>query len=97
VKEETMVKALVLWERAPDPTWYEQHADLARKVPGSTFRHGPIFGSPAGKPDAEQVAEFEFADMDSFKAGMSSAEMAETVEDAQTTGIPFRVYFVEIE
>ena len=87
----------MLWESAPDPTWYEQHAVLARSVPGATFRHGRIFGSPAGKPDAAQYAEFEFADMDSFKTGMSSAEMQATVEDAQTTGIPFKVYFAEFE
>jgi hypothetical protein len=35
--------------------------------------------------------------MDSFKAGMSSSEMQETVEDAQTTGIPFKVFFAEFE
>lgn len=92
-----MVRALVLWESAPDPTWYEAHAQLAHTVPGATFRHGRIFGSPDGNPDAAQYAEFEFADMKSFKAGMNSSEMQATVADAQTTGIPFRVYFTEAE
>jgi hypothetical protein len=90
-----MVRALVLWERAPDPAWYEEHAKLAHTVPGATFTHGRIFGSPDGNHDAEQFAEFTFPDMETFKAGMGSSEMAATVGDAQTTGIPFRVYFTE--
>ena len=90
-----MVRTLVLWERAPDPDWYAEHAKLAHTVPGATFTHGRIFGSPDGNPDAAQYAEFEFPDMESFKAGMASAELQATVADAQTTGIPFRVYFTE--
>ena len=43
-----MVKAVVLWERAPDAEWY------------------------------------------------SSAEMGAAVQDGQTQGIPFHVYFVEL-
>lgn len=92
-----MVRAIVLWERAPDDDWYARHAELAATVPGSTFRHGRIFGSPAGEPDAERYAEFEFADREAFKRGMASAEMRSTVEDAQSTGIPFKVYFAEVE
>ena len=52
-----MVKAVVLWERAPDSDWYGRHGELCAKVPGVTFRAGRIFGSPAGKPDRQQYAE----------------------------------------
>ena len=91
-----MVNAVVLWERAPDPEWYGRHAELCRQVPGAAFRAGRIFGSPTGKPDREQYAEFEFADREAFDRGMGSGEMRSVVEDAQTQGIPFHVYFVEL-
>jgi hypothetical protein len=91
-----VVKAVVLWEREPDQDWYARHAELARTVPGATFRHGSIFGSPAGKADAALYAEFEFPDRESFQRGMGSAEMGETVKDAEGTGIPFKAYFVEM-
>jgi hypothetical protein len=68
---------------------------VCQQVPGVTFRAGRIFGSPAGKPDREQYAEFEFPDRESFDRGMSSKEMGAAVEDGQTQGIPFHVYFVE--
>ena len=95
-KEEDMVKAVVLWERAPDAEWYSRHAELCKKVPGATFRAGRIFGSPAGEPDRHQYAEFEFSDRAAFDKGMTSAEMGAAVEDGQTQGIPFHVYFVEL-
>lgn len=91
-----MVKAVVLWERAPDSDWYARHGELCKKVPGVTFRAGRIFGTPAGEADYAQYAEFEFSDMDAFNRGMSSDEMKAAVEDAQTQGIPFHVYFVDV-
>ncbi len=91
-----MFKAVVLWERAPHPDWYSRHAELCKQVPGVTFRAGRIFGSPVGKPDRELYAEFEFPDRESFDRGMSSKEMGAAVEDGQTQGIPFHVYFVEL-
>ena len=45
-----MVRAFVLYESEPDAARYEQHAELCRKVPGSTFRHGRVFGAPMGEP-----------------------------------------------
>ena len=45
-----MVRAFVLYESEPDPERYEQHAELCRRVPGSTFRHGKVFGAPMGEP-----------------------------------------------
>ena len=52
--------------------------------------------APAGNPDREQYAEFEFPDRESFDRGMTSKEMTAAVEDGQTQGIPFHVYFVEM-
>jgi hypothetical protein len=91
-----MYKAVVLWERAPDQGWYAEHAKICRKVPGVTFRAGRIFGSPAGAPDREQYAEFEFPDRDSFDRGMASNEMKAAVDDGLTQNIPLHVYFVEL-
>jgi hypothetical protein len=91
-----MFKAVVLWERAPDPDWYARHGELCRQVPGATFSEGRIFGSPSGKPDREHYAEFEFPDRESFERGMGSGEMGAVVGDAQTQGIPFHAYFVEV-
>ena len=50
LREAGMVRAIVLYDDAPDPERYEQHAELCRKVPGATFRHGPVFGAPMGDP-----------------------------------------------
>ena len=91
-----MVKAVVLWERAPDADWYGSHAELCEKVPGATFRAGRIFGTPTGDSEYAQYAEFEFADKDSFGRGMNSQEMKAVVQDAETQGIPFHVYFVDV-
>lgn len=91
-----MVKAVVLWEQAPDSDWYGSHAQLCKQVPGATFRAGPIFGTPAGESEYAQYAEFEFLDRDEFNRGMTSDEMKAVVEDAQTQGIPFHVYFVDV-
>ena len=91
-----MVKAVVLWDRAPDSDWYARHAELCKKVPGVTFRAGRIFGTPAGDSEYAQYAEFEFPDMDAFNRGMRSEEMAAAVEDGQTQGIPFHVHFVDV-
>jgi hypothetical protein len=91
-----VVKAVVLWESAPEPDWYARHGELCRKVPGVTFRAGRIFGTPSGASEYAQYAEFEFADMDAFSRGMKSDEMNAAVEDAQTQGIPFHVHFVDV-
>ena len=43
-----MVRVFMVYESEPDPERYEQHAELCRKVPDSTFRHGRVFGAPLG-------------------------------------------------
>jgi len=91
-----MVRAFVVYEAAPDPERYEQHAELCRQVPGSTFRHGPVFGAPMGEPAFRYYAEWEFADMDAFKAAARTEEFRATGKDAMEIGIPFQVLFAEI-
>jgi hypothetical protein len=93
-----MVRAFVLYEgETPDPARYEQHnRDFSYKVPGATFRHGGVFGAAVGDPKYKYYAEFEWADMDAFKAATRSEEFAAAGKDAMAMGIPFNVYFVEL-
>lgn len=92
-----MVRAIVLFEEAPDPDRYRQHVDdFGSKVPCSALRQGRIFGSPFGEPKFRHYAEFEWPDMESFKAATSSSEFAASGQDAMAMGIPFTVHFAEI-
>ena len=93
-----MVRAFVLYEgETPDPARYEQHnRDFSYKVPGATFRHGGVFGAAVGEPKYKYYAEFEWADMDAFKAATRSEEFAASGKDAMEMGIPFNVYFTEL-
>ena len=63
-----MVKAFVLYDEAPDPQRYAAHVELCLKVPGATFRHGRVFGAAMGDPPHAYYAEFEWPDLDAFKA-----------------------------
>jgi len=93
-----MVRAFVLYEgEAPDADRNEKHnRDFSNKVPGATFRHGGVFGAAFGEPKYKYYAEFEWADMDAFKAATRSEEFAAAGKDATEMGIPFNVYFVEL-
>jgi hypothetical protein len=95
-RKRSMVRAFVLYEgEAPGAERYEQHVrDF--KVPGATFRHGAVFGAAFGEPKYKYYAEFEWADMDAFKAGTRSEEFAAAGKDAMDMGIPFQVYFTEL-
>ena len=66
------------------------------KVPGATFRHGRVFGAAVGEPPHSYYAEFEWPDMDAFKAAARSEEFAASGKDAMGMGIPFSVEFVEL-
>jgi hypothetical protein len=90
-----MIKAFVLYEQEPDPARYEQHAQLCDLVEGGAFRHGKVFGAPTGQRYA-YYAEWEFPDMDAFKAAARTDEFAATGRDAAEMGIPFHVHFAEI-
>ena len=91
-----MVRVFVVYEQEPDPSRYEQHAELCRRVPGSTFRHGRVFGAPTGEPAFKHYAEWEFAGMDDFKAAARTDEFMATGKDAMAMGIPFQVHFAEV-
>jgi hypothetical protein len=92
-----VVRAVVLYGEAPDPQRYAEHVELCLKVPGATFRHGRVFGAAMGDPPHAYYAEFEWADLDAFKAATRSPEFAETGKDAVAMGKPFTVEFVELE
>ena len=92
-----MVRAVVLYDEAPDPARYDEHVDLCRKVPGATFRHGKVFGAPMGEPAHAYFAEFEWPDMDAFKAGARSDEFMATGKDAAELGVRFTVEFIELD
>ena len=92
-----MIRAFVLYESEPDPERYEQHAELCRKVPGGTFRHGKVFGAPMGEPPHRYYAEWEFADMDAFKAAVRSPDFMATGKDAMEMGGRFTVEFADVD
>jgi hypothetical protein len=92
-----MVRAFVLYESQPDPERYEQHADLCRQVPGGTFRHGGVFGSPTGEPKYAYYTEWEFESRDAFKEAARTPEFAATGKDAMEMGVPFHVLFADLD
>jgi hypothetical protein len=91
-----MVRAFIVYEGEPDTARYEQHVEIAKRVPGATFRHGKVFGAPFGEPKFRYYAEFEWPDMESFKQASRSDEFAASGKDAMDMGIPFHVHFAEI-
>jgi hypothetical protein len=91
-----MVRVFVLYPQAPDPERYLEHVELSRReVPGATIRHGRILGSPAGEADFAYYLEYEFRDRAAWKAAQEGLWRA--AEDAQGLGVPFQVYFAELE
>jgi hypothetical protein len=91
-----VIRALVLYDSEPDPQRYAEHAELCRRVPGATFRHGRVFGAPRGEPQHRYYAEFEWPDMDAFKAAARSDEFAATGKDGMELGVPFTVEFADV-
>ena len=90
-----MYRVFVVYDTAPDPERYEQHAELCRKVPSAVFRHGPVKRTLVGDPHA-YYAEWEFADSDAFKAAASTEEFAATGKDASEMGYPHSVYVADL-
>jgi len=91
-----LIRVFVLYPEAPDPGRYAEHVELSRReVPGATLRHGRILGSPTGTADFAYYFEFEFPDRDAWKAAQDG--LTRSAQDAQGLGIPFDVYFAEIE
>ena len=93
-----MVRAIIQYEAQPDAERYADHvSEFVTKVDCSAFRHGRIFGSPSGEPSARYYAEFEWDDMEAFKAAANSEAFAASGRDAMAMGIPFTVDFASIE
>ena len=93
-----MVRMAVLYEREVDPDRYKRHLEeFVSKVECQAFRHGKAFGSPFDKPAFAYYAEFEWADMDAFKATARTEEFAASGKDAMEMGIPFQVHFANVE
>jgi hypothetical protein len=91
-----LIRVFVVYEGEPDPERYEEHVALCKKVEGATFRHGRVFGAPVGEPSFRYYAEFEFADMDAFKAAARTPEFTATGVDAMAMGIPRQAHFADI-
>jgi hypothetical protein len=92
-----MVRAFVLYAEAPEPQRYADHVELCRRVPGGTFRHGPIVGAPVGEPRYRYYAEWEFPDRDAFDAAARTPEFAATGKDAVAMGGRIEVFFAEVD
>ena len=90
-----MIRAFAVYEGEVEPERYEQHVELCRRVPGATFRHGTVFGSPF-EQKFHYYAEFEWPDMGAFKEASRSPEFMETGKDAMELGVPFSLHFAEI-
>jgi len=91
-----MVRAIVLYDEEPDAAQYEEHAELCRRVPGATFRHGRVFGAPMGEPAYRYYAEFEWPDQDAFKAAAARDEFRATGKHAMELGLRFTVLFADV-
>ena len=91
-----MVRVFILYSEAPDPARYEKYVELCRReVPDATIRHGKVFGSGTGDSDVAHYFEFEFVDREAFK--LAGPGLQRTGEDAAELGVPFRVYFANVE
>jgi hypothetical protein len=90
-----MIRAFAVYEGDLDPDRYERHTEVARRVPGATFRHGKVFGA-AGDQKFHYYAEFEWPDLDAFKEASRSDEFMETGKDAMEMGVPFSIHFAEL-
>jgi hypothetical protein len=91
-----MVRAMVMYERAPDPDRYEQHVREFAGPIGVPFRHGPVKATVLGEQKFAYYGEFEFTDMDHFRSVASSPEFAASGKDASEMGIPFTVSIVDL-
>jgi hypothetical protein len=93
-----VIRAIVQYESEPDAERYAQHvAEYVTPVECAAFRHGKVLGSPFGEPSYRYYAEFEWKDMESFKAAAKSDAFAASGKDAMAMGIPMTVHFVEVE
>jgi hypothetical protein len=92
-----VIRVTALYREQPEAERYERHAELCRRVEGSTFRHGRVLRTLSGEPELHYYAEFEFPDMDAFKAVADSEELRATGKDAAEMGVPHSVYLVSVD
>ena len=91
-----MIRVFVLYPEAPDPDAYAQHVEFNRReVPGATIRHGRVLGSASGESDVAHYFEYEFPDRETWDGAREG--LLRAAEDAQKLGVPFKVYFAELE
>ena len=83
-----VVRVVVLYGEEPNAQQYAAHAEVCRRVPGGTFRHGNVFGAPMGEPAHRYLAEWEFEDDEAFRAATRSDEFMATAHDAGERGLP---------
>ncbi len=83
-----MIRVAVLYDEEPDAQQYAAHAEVCHRVPGGTFRHGKVFGSPMGEPAHRYVAEWEVPDEETFAAATQTDEFMATARDARERGLP---------
>jgi hypothetical protein len=83
-----VIRVAVLYDEEPDAQQYAAHAEVCHRVPGGTFRHGKVFGSPMGEPAHRYVAEWEFPDEETFAAATQTDEFMATARDARERGLP---------
>jgi hypothetical protein len=91
-----MIRVFVVYTQEPDAERYERHAELCRKIPGATFRHGKVLRTLHGEPELQYYAEFEFPGMDAFLAVAGSEEFRATGADAAEMGYPHSVYLASV-
>jgi hypothetical protein len=92
-----VIRVTALYDAEPDAGRYEQHAELCRRVPGATVRHGKVLRKLAGDRELAYYAEFEFPDMDAFQAVARSDELMATGKDAAEMGVPHSVYLIDVK
>jgi len=91
-------RVVVLYEVEPDEQAYAEHVEVCRRLGGSVFRHGRVFGAPMGEPQHRYYAEWEFADRSAFDAATKSEEFMASGKDARDRGLPRpTIEFVELQ
>jgi hypothetical protein len=91
-----VIRVVILYSEAPDAERYAEHVELCRReVPTATIRHGRVLGTPQGESDVAYYFEFEFPERETWRQAQDG--LVRTADDAQGLGVPFRVYFAEIE
>ena len=93
-----MVRVFIVYEVAPPARPLRR---ARRALPQGRGRHVPsrhdLRDADGSEPEFGYYAEFEFPDRDAFKAAASTPEFGATAKDAMAMGIPFKVFFANVE